>query len=117
MAKYRCLTQTFIAPFRLEEGAIFTIDDDWQPGPHVEPLDPGAQAAMDKYYEEHPGASIHPIEDLPISMIPVIDETPQPKGEADGGMSLAEAIHSAPKPGPTDGGKSTPSDKPFESKK
>lgn len=105
MAKYRCNTKTFIAPMRMEEGTVFTIHDDFIPGPHLDPLDEAAQAAMDKYFKDNPEASLHPIEQLPVTFAPENVETSQvePTGEVE--LGLAGAAVTKAQPGLTDGGK------------
>lgn len=110
MARYKCLTMTFIAPYRFAEGETFSIDDSWEPGPHVEPLNDAAEAAMKKYEESRPhfDGGLDPIEALPNQM------QPTPEGPAEGKVdeptiSLAEAASGDVKaaPGLDGGGKAT----------
>jgi hypothetical protein len=97
MAKYEVNTKTFIAPFLLVEGQRITVADDFVPGPHLTPLDAAAERAMDKYYEANPGASLHPIMDLPSAGI-TVDSVPEAR-DRDLDLSLAEAVHSKPEDG------------------
>jgi hypothetical protein len=65
MATYKLNTPAFIGGHRLVEGTIFTIDNEWQPGPHCEPQDADAEKALKAYYDAHPDATLRPVEQLP----------------------------------------------------
>lgn len=62
MPLYRLNTDSFIAPNRLKEGTVIKYNG--PPGPHMDPMDGEADAALDTYYQEHPGATLHPTEGL-----------------------------------------------------
>lgn len=107
MAKYQALTKTFIQPHLIAEGQVFTINDEFEPGPHLLPLDDAAGAAMDRYEEKRkelnlPPGTIEPVEALPNQIIS-LDEAPAQ--EADLSISMAEAQAGKAQPGPSDGGK------------
>lgn len=107
MAKYRAITKSFISGQLIEEGQIFTINDEFQPGVHLEPMDEAAEAAMEKYLEtrkrlNQPDPNVHPIDALPDTISSIGDA---PEAEADLSLSMAEQQGAQAKPGPTDGGK------------
>lgn len=107
LAHYRCETKTFIAPERMEEGQTFYMPPDWIPGPHLTPLNDAAEAAMELYYKNHPGATLHPIEALPnAGVAPVLGERGAVKPE-DSFLTLAEAGTSKAQPGLDQGGKAS----------
>jgi hypothetical protein len=108
MAKYKALQACFIAPVKVLEGTVFTIDDGFQPGPHLEPLDDAAKAAMEKYLKANPEATLHPVETL-VHASPEIVSAPVPDTTVE--LSLAEAAAAPAKPGLTDGGKADASTK------
>lgn len=104
MAKYRCTTKTFIAPELLDEGTVFTIDDSFEPGPHLEPLDEAANAAVAAYFDKKPHARLNPVEDLPMTTgVAIVEEQagPAPGSEANP-LSLAGAGAMQAEPGPTE---------------
>lgn len=107
LAHYRCLTKTFIAPERMEEGEDFWIPSEWEPGVHVEPLNELAQMAMKAFLDAHPNKanSLNPLEDLPNTAAgfqrgegPQVEDTSKV-------LTLAEASTARPEPGLTGGGK------------
>jgi hypothetical protein len=63
--RYKCLQETFIAPWLLKEGTV--IDYDGEPGPHLEPMNEAAEAMMAAYYKAKPEASLNPTDALPIT--------------------------------------------------
>lgn len=48
------------------EGTI--IDHDGVPGPHMEPMDDAARAALDAYYASNPGVTLDPTRKLSVSV-------------------------------------------------
>lgn len=62
---YKCLQETFMAPFLLKEGTL--IEYDGEPGPHLQPMNAPAEAMMAAYYKAKPEASINPVAALPIT--------------------------------------------------
>lgn len=53
VARYKCLTETFIAPFLIAKGSV--IETTSAPGPHLLPLNKEAEDAFERWYEEeHP---------------------------------------------------------------
>ena len=102
MARYRTLTKTFIAPHLLEEGTAFTIDNSWEPGPHVEPLDEEAEAAFEAYNQAKPGRMLEPIMQLPTTIDSIDAVIPE---AADLSIDFASAQIEKAKPGLSDGGK------------
>ena len=71
MARYKLTEPAYINDRLLEEGA--EIGDGTQvpfsgtPGPHMHPLDKAAEAAVSAYQKAHPGATLDPLQRLPIS--------------------------------------------------
>jgi hypothetical protein len=63
--KYKCLEDTFIAPWLIKAGKI--IEYDGEPGSHLEPLNDAARKMMDAYYKAKPEARISPMDALPIT--------------------------------------------------
>ena len=96
MAKYRVLTKTFIAPHLLEEGTIITVNNDFVPGPHLEPMDSAAEDALEAYYKANPHATLHPIDDIPNNGVTSI-EVPAVSSGSTVDLSLAEAQMAKPK--------------------
>lgn len=111
MARYRCYTKAFIGGHLLEEGQTFTVSDSFIPGPHLEPLDDAAEAAMDKYVKDrekagHGPATLHPIEPVEEAQITSIGDAPEVEPAEE--LTLASASSGKAQPGPTDGGKVKP---------
>lgn len=107
MAQYKTNQKTFIAPHLLDEGVVFTIDKNWVPGPHVEPMDDEAKEAyeaMEKAREAagHAPVTLHPAEALPSTVSSI--DTPAAPAAPTLDLSLAEAAAGKGSPGPSDKG-------------
>lgn len=108
MARFRVLTDTFIAPNLYREGTI--IDYVGTPGPHFQPLDQDAHDSLLDYYEKNPGASLNPTEALsrtiggtgaqPASASPILPARPMAYVEA----ILGDSWNQPASAGVTDGG-------------
>ena len=66
MARYELTTPHFIEPELYPAGTI--LDYDGEPNEGMRPLDDEAQAALDKYFETKPKATINPVARLPMTM-------------------------------------------------
>jgi len=102
MARYQTLSPTFIAPNLLPEGTIFTIGDDYEPGPHLLPLDDAAEKAMAKW-EKKVGKAAEAAAPLDLTTGMTVEGTVGLKEPEV--LDLASAQTERAKPGPTDGGK------------
>lgn len=80
------------------------IDFDGTPGPHMIPLDSEAEARLDAYYKERPGATLRPYENLAPTMGERVTVIALGKEEFVKALSLGEALASKPTPGPTEHG-------------
>lgn len=103
MAKYQLNARSFIYGQLLSEGTVINLDDSFEPGPHMDPLDEAAEVAMAEYRKKKPDATLDPIEATPQTM-EVIALVPKKDEEVDL-TSLAETKTVKAEPGPTDGGK------------
>lgn len=100
--RYKCLQETFIAPFLLKEGTL--IDYDGEPGPHLQPMNESAVAMMTAYYKAKPEASINPVAALPITPGAALQPTFSIAGQGapDEILSFVDmASNAAPGSGPT----------------
>lgn len=103
MPRYRLASKAFFAPTLLPEGTV--IEYSGTPGPHMEPLDDDAQAAMDAYYKAHPEASLNPVEALPATVEqPLVISMADPSVVAAVDVSTGLAAPGPALPGLTDGG-------------
>lgn len=91
MAIYRTLQPCFIAPQHYPAEAV--IHYNGPPGPHLEPIDDEAKAAMEVYWAENPHASLNPVEGLDKTMQaePITSSLirgPLPSGEMAGNLAV-----------------------------
>jgi hypothetical protein len=51
----------------IKKDEVVEVAADFVPGPHLEPMDPEAEAAMRQYWRAYPGASLDPTRSLPLT--------------------------------------------------
>lgn len=67
---YEAETDCFIAPHYVKAGLRFHYDGPY--GPHLIPKNDAAKARQAAYFKENPGASINPVDALPVKFMPEV---------------------------------------------
>ena len=76
----------------LGAGTEVDLPADFIPGPHLEPLDTEARAAMEAYRKARPGASLDPTRSLPLGIDPMAGRSMEEMIMAQLQRNLADAV-------------------------
>ena len=60
--RYKLTQDSFFAPNKIPKDTV--IEWTGTPGPHMEPMNAEAEAALEAYYKAHPEASLSPVDGL-----------------------------------------------------
>jgi hypothetical protein len=88
--EYVLTTDTFIEPNLLKAGTRIRYAGPY--GPHMEPTNDAGREAADAYYKANPGASLAPVEQLPVTFAEVVSP---PSNAGDGTIDLSATIAGA----------------------